>query len=722
MPPKDREERGLRSPLEPPSHTPPVPTNQADHENATAKSDAWRPPPNIEAILITLWHCADPVWLDLTVLTLRHGVNLAFGGDSGPGGATQDGAAPRNMFNPKDKSQFELIKEAIDKDISRGDATAFSAQQPYTFLRLIAAGVVPKKDSDEWRFIHDYSELKSLSSINALSPKIKTQWITWDSVVERFNQGRGGLISTWDCSGAYQLFAIRMCDRHLAVSHIPGLGYTVRTRGDMGNARSGYMFEICGGRLMSTLYAVMSHFTTVDSDGRVQMQLPSFPPDVIAEGRSATPPPGGWADCTSMEIMLSASAREHLASPSMQRLLTRPDGINLTTVSRWCDDFFNPDSDPARARRNDCAVVHFHCLFGLALSPKKFKPADDGRTFYGVDWNARDGTATLDQSKVERFQEALDRHRAGKKSSLREWHRVTGLAVFFARVFPMLKCFLPPLTKLTHQGKHVANNPSNAHVSLDTPTLCPTDKAWTSITAFTGFIATDQRTSVMQLLSGDRMARQAAVVAHTDWSATPAPGRIAVVIPSHGLAAHGAMSPIYYRAERSEPRSIASAVGEATAVIGFLFTFNFIIRDRVVVVFSDNEPLVNRFYKSTSASSAALDLRLCDIAALLATHNARLLLLFVPGSLCLADHLTRTPDQAALAESLLEWNISPPPSPTNLRLPTTPPSLVKRPNSSHHPGKRPRSSPTAPANDSSSATAKRRAKPSRTPLPPPQTN
>jgi hypothetical protein len=194
------------------------------------------------------------------------------------------------------------------------------------------------------------------------------------------------------------------------------------------------------------------------------------------------------------------------------------------------------------------------------------------------------------------------------------------------------------------------------------------------------------RTVFPTLLGDDAQAvAYASVVMHTDWSGAPSFGVLAGVILTHGIFASCPMVPAYYEPDAGGAVH-ASPVGEATAVLAMLHSFPEIFRDAVIVSFTDNDTFRLRFLRARrSRDSEALDQRLRDIAITLTSLNARLLLARVSGSACLADNLTRIQDspssrgEDALRRRLHELLPSRPPSRRDLRLPTSPPSLLRPP-------------------------------------------
>lgn len=650
-----RNERGLHFPDDPPlANTPPRSSSRVAAEHvADVRSSTFRPPPNVRAILMVLWHVADPLWLDLVVRSMRDGINLGVSHDP-TSSSSEEPHLPRNMINPEDPAQLKLLIDSMEKDISRGNSTAFSKVPLFDCYRSIPCGVVPKKDEDIWRFIKNYSyTFGDLPSINDVTPKARPHWCRFLDVVRRFNRARGGLASTWDMSNAYPFFKIRDCDRHLTVSHVKDLGFSHRLRGDMGNAQTGYMWEIIGGRLLSTLYFVLSFSTKVLSDGTVVYAPPSLPPDFMSKAvivHPEQPPcPQGFGDI-SKEIMITDAAQQLFASPSYQSLLLKDDSVDLTDTSRWVDDWINFCRDHAQALRNDHALVTWHRLLGAALAKDKFLGAAAPREFYGITFNTDDGTIYFSDTKMDKIFALLQTfcrtNADGKrcKNSLKQWSSLLGYLNFFARVFPHMRAFTVSISRQLYDAAHIER--SNKRVSKTTLTLAPHDDTVREIDLWLKFCRSMPRSIVPDLSTDNEAALTATVIAHSDWSGAPLPGRLGFVVLSHGFYAQAEMPAQFYEPVEPDALAVSPAVGEATALLAFLNSCEDIIRDAHVVCFTDNETLYKRFYRGkTKRGSRALDARLQDIALTLSALNARLSLYHIPGTECTADSLTRTPKQ-----------------------------------------------------------------------------
>jgi hypothetical protein len=652
--PEQREERALRFPQDSAAKRdapPPSKARLAAEAAADAKSAEFRPTPNVKAILATLWFIADPLWLDLVVSCLKFGVDIGVD-DVGPDAASPPDHPPRNMFDEADPAQLKEVLASMDKEIRRGNATDFSSEPLFAWQRLIAAGIVPKKDSVVWRFIKDYSEGKSPDSANALAAKILTSWCSFETVFTRFRKTSkpGARASSWDCTSAYPVFKILAFHRHLTTSFISSRGYSHRLRGDMGLARCGFAWEILGGRLLSTLYAALSPFTSVSTAGTVSVDLRSLTNafrGVPALSARHPPSPAGFGAVSDREIMITAEARAILAvcAASASRA---PGAVDLSQVSRWCDDFVSFASSPTLAANNDCAVVFFHKLFGFALAQDKFFPARAHQEFYGVTFNVDSGVVSLSDTKIEKMISVLASFRQGRRSSLKDLRRLAGLLNFFGCVYPAMRIFSSSALAAVSLASRLSATKRGP--SPSTPALVVNAELAGDLTAWARFLATAPRSVSSMLLPADEAARNPDVVAHTDWSGSPEQGVLAGVLlePDARKASHYAFGPM--PGEFYEPRTEGQAkdvhsspVGEATAILALLSTFSTVVKGKVLLCYSDNLPLVQRFYnpKKSASHSIALHHRLQDIAFLASTLNTRLVLIHVPSKACVADCLTR---------------------------------------------------------------------------------
>lgn len=671
-----QESRGLRFPDEP-SHSPPLSEElRAAEAAADNKSAAFRPDPNLQSMLMVLWHVADPLWLDLAVRSYADGINIGFNGDSGPNGASK--SLPANMIDMNDPDQLDALLAAMRKDISRGNSTDFSKAPLFDWFRAIPAGVVPKKDEAVYRFIKDYSQKGSASSINAMSAKIPSSWCEWASVVSRLHAARGGLASSWDIANAYPTLPVRRSDRHLTVSFIEGFGFSSRLRGDMGLARAGFMWELLGGKLLSTFYYVMSFFTTVASNGAVSFAVPSIGLETASCVRTGSPNylsscSGGFADPTREVLLTDAAAALFKRHGFAERLLL-PNGVDLTDISRWCDDFVNFDGDHARAGRNDRAVIALHQLVGIKLAKDKFFPAAASQEFSGCVLSPATGEISFSKSKFSKLHDTLREitEHGNQRRSLRKWQSVFGILTFFSRVFFHLRRATVAICQTVASAHWIVREKGSGP---KTPLLTPNSNVDLEARAWIRAVDALPAVSSFHFRPASELRAAASFIAHTDWSETPAPGRIAFVVLSHAAYASAVMPVSYYRPVNPDASRVSSPVGEATAVLACIFSNQEKIRDSVALIFSDNKPLVDAFESGAHSKSLALDRRLLEIAVLLSSLNARLFLEHVPGTHCLADHLTRARDQGGVPRLLKATNAlwpSRPFSETTLSLPPTP--------------------------------------------------
>jgi hypothetical protein len=657
--PEEQAERGLCFPQlrrnvgqEPPA----TPERLAAEQAANAASDAFRPHLNARAILAALWYVADPLWLDLVVSSIKFGVDIAF--DSiGPASASS--SPPSNMFDHEDTEQLAAVLASMEEEIARGNATAFSPTPLFEWQRLIAAGVVPKKDSDILRFIKDYTERRNPDSINSSVPAVKTCWCPFTLAFERFRSvaGPSARAASWDCTGAFPVFGIAPHQRHLTVTFIPGHGYSHRLRGDMGLARCGFAWEILGGRLMSTIYFVLSPFTSVSASGAVKCDLIALTDAVshLAPPSAARPPsPHGFCAVGSLEIMLSPTARALLGALIKRRKEDlRAVDVDLSRVSRWCDDFVNFCACEARASRNDHAVVFFHRLCGIALSPKKFFPSAEQQCFYGVSFDVVSGTVSLAEDKLSKLSRSIQELTSRPNCSMKGLRRLYGLLNFFGCVYPAMRRFSDSSRRAL--GKvcgMMASRRRKASPSI--PILPISHEHLRDLSAWLAFIARAPRSVASLLVPTLDAVLHPEVVVHTDWSGSPDSGMLAVVVISHCKFACGSMDAQFYEPVPEAALAHSSPVGEATAVLAFLDSFESLARGKVVLLYTDSKVLVQRFYnlKCASKHSVALQDRLCDISIKTSLMNTRLVLVHVPTDFCLADPLTRSHPLQSRVEKL----------------------------------------------------------------------
>lgn len=705
---EERENRGLRYPDEPAADTPtPSESFRKLLKDADRKSVEYRPPVNVALMLSILWVFADPVWCDFVSRSLLEGMNLGYNGGRGPKDNPPT-TSVRNMF--RGEEQKKVVVAALQKDIKRGNATAFSNSAPFSHYRIIPSGVVPKpKDPDlPWRFVRHHSEYDDENSLNALSAHIAMIWCTFASVICAFVAVVGGCAMSWDISNAFPTIPIRSPDHHLVLAYIKGHGFSARLAGDMGNKRCGFMWEIAGGRLLSTLYYILSFYTTVDEHGAVQIDLDGMPASLPGSIPIFPAPPrpdkGGYCDY-SRELMLTDEAVAFFESPAMQQRLRRPNAPDLTVQSRWVDDFWAATADLWLGRRNDFSLLAWHTALGALLATDKFFPSGVKADFYGFVWNVLLGTVSFSQAKLDCLVQLLDQAivSCSHLQSVQFWRRLLGTLRFFIRVAPSMAPFICSLARLLAKAEAAAKQikqrrqrqasntssrrqagPRSEQVKVsqirvvavhckDEPDL--SCRAYHDLITFRRWSRVQPKTVAAFTLLPDASVYDASAVAHLDWGGSASPeGVIGCVVASHGFFGSMQVPPQFYEPQSHQNITTAAPVGECIALLALLHSFLALFQNKAVLVCTDCKAFFEAFHKGSS-KSFALDVRVREIYIKIAALGTRIHLILIPRSRnSPADALTKSLDpivqQQQLAAVWQQFYELPLPSRRPLSLPT----------------------------------------------------
>lgn len=656
-------EKGVRMSYEP---TPDFTDEDLDRLRHATRSDD-EPTVDVKFFLAQLWFYADPLWLELCADAHSHGINMAFNASAG--------AARRSARNmPMTAHKRRKLMEILDDDIQKGRAEGWYKEPPFKAYEIIPLGLVPKNiDEDIWRAIKNWSAGQGLS-VNANSDTMHIPFGLFERAVEALHRaGKNVHFLKWDISGAYATIRIRPADRRLTVFHVPGKGYSHRNSCDFGGRVFGYRWEVCGGRLCSTLYRVAGpRITGVFNTGTRPTLAPFIPPfDVPKGGLRHDPllkkPKGGWVDL-SREIMshpfgelrLLARDRQSAVEGALQKIPETP---------RFVDDSMAPCVSKEEAFALGNAVIFIHAALGIKLEPKKWSHVVTHTDFHGIEfWRAF--TLAYPECKKETLKKRLLKIIRGEKHETSDLESAIGTCVFALKVYPQARGNLHHLFELLTYDRRADNGVGPAaparHYHMTTEEARRQAQFWLRLIE----IAEPVATSFVR--PGAARDSAATVIGHCDWGMSSGQQGWGLALLSHN---EYAMAPvpdacaIACTGAKGDPSSPAL---EAWAADFSLNTIGERARSRVVLLFSDNIPFILAFHKCTSPSKAlAAALRALSITQ--ARLGCLLLLRYVPTDDNLSDPLSRNKLQEFLRRIAgLEYYA--PPSPIKPRLPTPHPS------------------------------------------------
>lgn len=648
--PEERASRGLRFSDEKCSFQD---TEQLSTQRMQAEA---RLPPRqlvaIKTILMDCWNFADPLWLELVVDAHSHGINMGY---NGPRDAIQ--SAVNMTKTPQEK---KALTQEINADIQAGHAIGYFPHPPFQCYRTVPAGLVPKKDGG-LRVVKNYS-FGNHNSTNALSDVVHCPFPAWDHVLSHFSSaGSDAWGVKWDIEKAYPVLAIRPQDQPLTLTRIPHHGWTYRRAADFGSAVAGFRWEICGGRLLSTLYHIMSYRLSFSQDGSLRV---SDPPQPRPTSSLLDPPHRGFCQLTSTDLMIPTLGLLRLQQ--LQTDFQSPSSVDLRYVARWVDDFVHFSGSKFKAVLVARAILYLHQRYKIPLKLPKFTGVQRVIDFAGLDFISPGATIAVPVSKLQDLSKKLKLLTQSTKVSLRTLKSLVGSIIFFCRAFPPGKAFLAGLFSDMKKAELIClRSKSKSKI----PTTILSSRSLSDIAFWRSFSSLQISSQVEFLRSPLSRSQDADAIIHTDWCGA-SHNTLAAVLLSEGLWTSSVPSQAMLDITTNAGSSISSACMEAFAVSLALCTFGDLLRQKNVLIFVDNIPLIQASYKHYSSSNPLASALRC-LSLLQIQFNCHIRLHYVPSASNLADALSRNDFQefwAKIGAAKLSLN----PSPTNPHLPRPP--------------------------------------------------
>ena len=619
-----------------------------------------RLPPNGRRVLMLLWWFADPLLLDHTVDVWTNGANLAYNGKY-----VND--LNKNMV--RSKADLREAADLLLKEISAGRSTGLFSEPPFPKVRLIPFGLVPKKDGTK-RPVENFSAGHA-TSVNGLSDTMVRDAPPFNkAVVALDSAGADGRLVCWDVEKAFNTHKPRpecqwltclrfpasaFAHRQEAVENLrwpPGTPeserwvYAYRTAMPFGNRTSGYRWEVNGGRSLITTYMVIQHRLHAHSaNPDREMRLCLLPQLSFSRphGR-ADPlwiPANGRGDLSGGDdsILCPLGRRRlnmlrELHAPTFSRT---PANVRLEPIARNTDDFLAGYSDAQLAARSAAAVVYVHAAINIPLKRDKFSHVARACDFHGFDFVVP-CTISYAQEKRDVLCDRLQLLLA-PSPSFHDVQSAVGTAIYMITMYSQLRGTIGPLYELLAE-----HNVHAASSRVRKRTLVTLRVEVRAVVRMLLRIVKSGPTSTSTCVRTDSLSDRATVVAHADYATSTRACAFAVL--SHARFGSAVCTP-----KTHKRWGLSLPTMEALAVLLFLVAFGPTCGHCVVVVFTDNIPLIQayeRFYaKKVCAASSGLSAVLRLIAETLVAHSIVLHLERVPSARNFSDQVSRLcPDQA----------------------------------------------------------------------------
>jgi hypothetical protein len=620
-----------------------------------------------QTVLMFLWFTADPLWLDLTIDAHHNGINM------GHNGAKDKTYRAPNMA--REGLPLKAMVDGVLKDIKEGRATGFFPRQPFTHVRCVPLGAVPKEIDDEgtvtdWRVVAHYSSGKSKAvSTNGTSDHVEAPFPGADRAIESFTRaGAGSFSLKWDIKGAYPVMRIRIKDRWLTCSYIVGRGWCYRNCSPFGAAVAGFRWEVCGGRMLSTILDTLSPRLRVSSTDSVAL-LPDISFTADDEARMLIPPPGGFCQLSDNDVMLHAHGKKRLEE--IRRIYTDvspEDKVDVQGSARWVDDFYRAYNSFAAAYRAGVAVSWMHAAIKMPLKKEKWSLAQLN-PFGGIDLDGAKYTAAVPPDKRKKALQCMGpwlapRDENARKRSLKDHQRLVYLLVFFVRAYPAGKHFLTEL----FQDLNAAQARVNEGKATPTdPTIVPSEGAIRQLLFWKRACTEGPITWAPFVRSMHNSPDGAEAVIHCDWAGktnqVAAYSLVKGTWATHVLPEGLGMPPPTVTNQSPDHSSSAK---EIWSMVFALYALHAEVRGKNVALYNDNEPAIIAIESYTSDKPAVVK-ALEAFALAQITLNCHARLFHVPSGLNLADKISRN-DTQAFFNAIGKQGLSAACSPVALRL------------------------------------------------------
>jgi hypothetical protein len=624
--PEQRTSRGLRFSDEKSTF---LDTPECRSMREAVRSDAVEPTANVLAILMDAWHLVDPLFLELAADVLQHGMNLAYNGDR-----TSPTPPPAPNMTKRDAPEHEVLVRVLQGDIDEGRASGWFPTPPFPNCRPVPAGLVekdfslPLENPKAWRAVKNYSsETRGNPSTNDVTDKVVAPFPRWTAAIDQFvRAGKASFGIKFDKESAFPSLAIRLEDRCLTASFIPGKGWTNRLRGDFGHKTCGFRWEVIG-RLLSTLYHTMSYRLRSEVGAVVVAPPPARVWLTALEDPFVEPPPQGWCCLRDDDLMLSAPARRAFGLLDREGFMENNARIDLRDTQRWVDDFVRHYPSFEEAWWGGAAFIFLHARYGIKLKPSKFENPKQHLDFGGVDFHGEGSLMGLSSKKVEKIGGQLDPILQGRPILFKDWQKLCGSLSFAIRAHPV--------------GKHFSAPFFTCMAAADKATQGITGPADAVRAASFWKEALLEAPPASAAFSRSQMldSSEADVIVHSDWAPEKGDNVIGIFVLSHGVWCFG-NAPAWFSAMAQGLEGVASSPAlEGLAESMLMATFPDIVRGKNVLHFLDNIPWIQATMSMSSPSpSVNMALQLSALGQI--KHNTHIVRRYVPTDKNLSDSLS----------------------------------------------------------------------------------
>jgi hypothetical protein len=477
------------------------------------------------------------------------------------------------------------------KEIALGRVVGPFKTRPFKNRHLLSIVTVFKSDGSP-RFCLDFSQ----AGINVLCDKIYIGPQPFEeAVLAMIIAGPTAWGAEWDIENAYRCIDLNPEDADLTQFEIPLLGFAYQAAGIFGAATSGYRWQVAGGRLLSTLYHVMSFRCRPSQDA-------SF---VTASSPSAIGRP------SNADILNDPSNFTSFGVWDNQELMISRHGANLLqgmspvtdlSTSRCTDDFLHCAPSFARVKAASLVIAFLHRRYKFVLKAAKCiltrVPKFEGFLF--------DLARQLLEVPFEKLCKAISQLSTlirAIKVSIFAVDSNKGLLGWFSKIFTLLRPFLRSSSSWVTKHRNLADTKKIKETS---PVFSLSKDLRNDLITVLNFLKSGIRSRSIFLRSIPNIQNSIQVVIHLDWAGSPSHCQAGVIITSGEWFVH---QPSQKQVSFLAPPggSMNSPGFEGATFPVALSTFREQVAGRIVLVCMDNLPFIQAYYNMKSDSPAVAE-------------------------------------------------------------------------------------------------------------------
>ena len=430
-------------------------------------------------------------------------------------------------------------------------------------------------------------------------------------------------------------------DADLTQFHIPNLGYAYNTCGVFGAATSGYRWNIAGGRLLSTLYRVMSYrckwlrskeFVAVAPASAISAptnaEILAHPHDFTAFGV--------WGK---QELMLSTFGK---------RLLQSKIILTDLSTSRNTDDFFHC-SFSQQLMVCSMEIISFLHRRYPRFPLKAIKCFFDRIIKYdGILFDFQRQLLEIPSDKLKKSLAQVKEITLSKMASVKTVDSAKGLLCWFCKIFPLLRPFIRSANEWVVRHRDVA---LKKNISESAAVFAVNSALRADMFSVFSFLKSGIKSRSVFLRSLPNIFGSVQTVIHIDWAGTPTQCQAGVILETGHWYQH---SPSQKQLSLLAPTDgdMSSPGLEGANLPIALATFRDQIAGKVVLVGMDNLPFIQAYYNmKTNKNHISEAVKIVALAQLYL--HCFVILDFIEGSQILADPVSRN-DIPSFRRSCLE--------------------------------------------------------------------